>query len=390
MTIAPEYTGFFPGARLKGLFYFAFWTVLGLLLTGRSYFAYYYYDAPVRLGEAAFWEMTSCYIYALLTPAVFAGLRRYRFDRPDWQLILGIHIALALGFALAHALLLNLCAWLFWPASTAAAGLRESEFLPLLLRNVHFDFLIYWLIAGGGYALELYQRYRERELRAAQLENQLFAAQLQVLKSQIHPHFLFNTLHTVSALMYQDVQLADKMIARLSELLRLTLDNASLQFVNLGRELDFLKLYLEIMKTRYPDRLEISMDISPDTLDAEVPYLILQPLVENAIQHGRTREQKVHEVRISARRERNCLRLEVSDNGPGFPEAARGVFEKGIGLSNTSRRLLQIYGSAQRFILHHKQGGGVMVTLILPYRCKSNQSLKHQGSEDVKDKNPDR
>ncbi|MCB0297761.1 MAG: histidine kinase, partial [Calditrichaeota bacterium] len=308
----------------------------------------------------------------------------------DWQLILGIHIALALGFALAHALLLNLSAWLFWPASTAAAGLRESEFLPLLLRNVHFDFLIYWLIAGGGYALEFYQRYRERELRAAQLENQLFAAQLQVLKSQIHPHFLFNTLHTVSALMYQDVQLADKVITRLSELLRLTLDNASLQFVNLGRELDFLKLYLEIMKTRYPDRLEIHLDIAPETLDAEVPYLILQPLVENAIQHGRTRERKVHEVRISARRERNCLKLDVSDNGPGFPEAAQGVFEKGIGLSNTSRRLLQIYGSAQRFILHHKKGGGVVVTLILPYRRKSNQSPQSQGSENVKDKNPDR
>ncbi len=380
-TYALEKPGIQTNPWLNRGVYIAFWTLLGILLTGRTYYSYIFYGVHIPLSEAAFWEMTSCYIYAILTPFVISLTRRHRFEREKLIYSLGIHFPAAFVFALIHSFLVRTCAWLIWSDQTLAlSALFNEEFVRLVLKNIHFDVLVYWLIVGTGYAFDYYKRYQERELRMAQLGNQLYAAQLQVLRSQIHPHFLFNTLHTVSSLIYQDVNLADKVITRLSELLRMTLENASLQFVQLSQEIDFLKMYLDIMKTRFQNKLEITMNIDADTTDAIVPYLILQPLVENAIKYGKSQDTPITRITISSSREKNMLRLDVADNGPGLKNKDGSVFDKGIGLSNTSKRLIQLYGSEHRFILQHKKEGGLVVTLMFPAEHEGRMHQHQQGS----------
>jgi LytS/YehU family sensor histidine kinase len=181
---------------------------------------------------------------------------------------------------------------------------------------------------------------------------------------QLQPHFLFNTLHSISALMHRDVEAADRMLTRLSDLLRLTLESASTPEVPLSRELDFLDAYLEIQQTRFEERLEVVRDIDPLALDALVPNLLLQPLVENAIRHGVANRTTGGRVEISARRENGRLTLSVRDDGPGLsPNAGQGV-----GLSNTRARLEHLYGEAQSLALANDPAGGVRVTVVAPYR----------------------
>jgi len=211
--------------------------------------------------------------------------------------------------------------------------------------------------------------YREQELAAAQLETQLVQAQLQALQMQLQPHFLFNTLHAISTLMHRDVDAAEKMLARLSDLLRLTLENGSTQTVMLKDELEFLKKYLEIEEIRFADRLTIRTAIAPDALDALVPNLILQPIVENAIRHGIAPRAQPGRVEITARRVDGKLRLEVQDDGPGLRP---GNGREGLGLKNTRERLARLYQGAHRLELESPPEGGVRVTLEIPFRSAEN------------------
>src|SRR5207248_259251 len=206
-----------------------------------------------------------------------------------------------------------------------------------LARNVFVmldkELLVYCIIVLISHAAVYYQRYREGELRASQ-------AQLQALKMQLHPHFLFNTLHSISALVHRDPEAADKMIARLGDFLRLTLDASATQEVPLRRELEFLNCYLDIERVRFSDRLTTSIEVDPRVLDCRVPNLILQPLVENAIRHGVSQRTAPGHVRVSAERLGDALRLEVSDNGSGLSQQppARPAGSGGVGLSNTRAR----------------------------------------------------
>ncbi len=185
---------------------------------------------------------------------------------------------------------------------------------------------------------------------------------------QLHPHFLFNTLHAIWTLMHKDVETADRMLARLSDLLRITLENSGMQEVPLKQELAFLEPYLEIEQTRFGDRLSVQLDVEPDTLDALVPNLLLQPLVENAIRHGIAPRAAGGRIRISAKRENAKLRVQVRDNGAGIPESEREVLKEGVGLTNTRARLQQLYGAGHRLELHNAVDGGLEVTLELPFR----------------------
>ena len=215
--------------------------------------------------------------------------------------------------------------------------------------------------------MDYYERYQAGEFRASQLEAQLAQAQLQALKMQLQPHFLFNTLNSISALQLTDVEAANRMTARLGDFLRLTLDNAGQQEVPLRQEMEFLRGYLEIESIRFQDRLQVTLDLDPETLDTHVPNLILQPIVENAIKYAVVKRAAAGHIQIRAHRYNGALRLQVQDDGPGLQLPALGnIATRGVGLDNTRRRLQQLYGNAQKFELANVPEGGLLVTLEIP------------------------
>jgi sensor histidine kinase YesM len=236
----------------------------------------------------------------------------------------------------------------------------------LLLKNALLNLLIYWIIVCVSLAFDYYRKFRDRELRAADLERRLAEARLMALQMQLNPHFLFNTLHTISALMHKDVEAADSMVARLSDLLRLALENTDANEVPLEQELDFLRRYLEIEQTRFGDRLAVNLDIAPETLTVPVPNLLLQPLVENAIRHGIEPHRRPGTITLRATRDGDWLRLQVSDNGGGVPAGL--AIQEGVGLANTRSRLQHLYGAAHRFDCARSAEGGFEVRVAVPFR----------------------
>jgi two-component system, LytTR family, sensor kinase len=288
-----------------------------------------------------------------------------------------IHLGSGILFSAAH---LTLFVLAFSYFSSAAPSPRGKMFRDLFFGNFHMDFLTYWVIVGTTYAFVYYKKYRQHELVASQLEARLAQARLQVLKMQLHPHFLFNTLHTISALMHEDVEAADRMMARLSDLLRLTLETATSQEVALRQELDFLRLYIEIEQIRFGERLTVRREIEPSALDARVPNLILQPLVENAIRHGIAPRAEGGSIQIRAFRDNGSLRLEIQDDGKGLPGDWIEKNGRGLGLTNTRERLRYLYGNKQQFELCNGDAGGLMVRLTIPFRP---QGFAAKGSEDA-------
>jgi signal transduction histidine kinase len=223
-------------------------------------------------------------------------------------------------------------------------------------------FLYYWLILGIQAAFVYQWMYQQQRVTSAELEGLLTEARLEALRLQVHPHFLFNTLNAISAFVEADPERARRMISRLGELLRRTLDGGSAAELPLARELDLLGPYLEIQRIRFGERLSIEVDVSDGTADALIPTLMLQPLVENAVEHGVSRTSNGARVRLSAERSGGRLRLEIADNGPGPTKSGDG-----IGLANTRARLAGLYGSAGRLELAAASGGTV-VTIELPFR----------------------
>jgi LytS/YehU family sensor histidine kinase len=240
-------------------------------------------------------------------------------------------------------------------------------FQELFFLNFDWEMMTYWAVVFLSHALDYHRESQERELTAAQLRTRLAEAQLQALQRQLHPHFLFNTLNTISALMHRDTEAADAMLERLSDLLRLTLDRVGTQQVSLKDELDFLRKYLEIERTRFGDRLQVHIDVEPETLDAAVPNLLLQPLVENALRHGIGPKIGGGRVDVSARREGGQLWLEVRDNGVGLPDDQMNAFHSGVGLTNTRSRLEHLYGDRHRFECRTPDSGGLAITIVIPF-----------------------
>jgi LytS/YehU family sensor histidine kinase len=235
------------------------------------------------------------------------------------------------------------------------------------LRNLDWTLMTYAAIVGLSYALSYYHESQARALKAAHLETSLVEARLKTLEAELHPHFLFNTLHAISTLLHTDPEAADRMISRLSDLLRLTFDRSGAAGVPLKEELEFLQKYLEIEQIRFQDRLSVRFEIDPEALDVEVPRLILQPLVENAIKHGIGPRSGQGLVQVSARRSEENIWIEVRDNGVGLSKNARARFSSGVGLSNTRARLECIYGDGHR--LEFAEGeSGLAVQMMLPMK----------------------
>jgi sensor histidine kinase YesM len=237
-----------------------------------------------------------------------------------------------------------------------------------LLVNLHFSVAIYWAVFSIYQAVKYYRKYRERELKTSQLEARLAQSRLQVLKMQLHPHFLFNTLNAVSELIYKDQESAERMIGDLSDLLRMSFENLEVQEIPLKQELEFLEKYLEIEQMRFHDRLRVEMQIAPETLDAKVPNMILQPLVENAIKHGLAPRSEGGKIEIGSQRSNGNLQLSVSDNGIGVPFGDFENLHEGVGLSNTRRRLRHLYGEHHKFDLAIADKSGLKVNLTIPFR----------------------
>jgi two-component system LytT family sensor kinase len=273
-----------------------------------------------------------------------------------------------------------LTAWLVAGEPSVSHPGRILTFSYLLetigIECVILNLIMYWMVVFAHLGWHYYQRFREREVQAAELRRELVEARLDALRMQLNPHFLFNTLHAISALIHEDPETADRMVARLSELLRLSLDASKAQEVPLTEELDFLDRYLEIEQTRFGDRLRIEKQIAPEVREALVPYLILQPLVENAIRHGIEPREETGHLLISARRDNGQLDLRIRDNGSGLPESASVPTRQGIGLANTRSRLGHLYGQDYGFDLAPAPGGGLEARLTIPFRT-ARQSLEH-------------
>jgi two-component sensor histidine kinase len=336
-----------------------------------SAFAAFYFVSTFTDKPASFWLLLALnlgywYSWAGLTPGILWLTGAMPFDRQTWKRAIPVHIVGVVVFTMLHVVLAVASRMAtYWVIGESLDSWR-IEAQRMFFLNFDWEMMTYWTIVGLGHALRYHYEVRSRELSSAQLETRLIEAQLQALQRQLQPHFLFNTLNTISALMHRDVDAADAMIARLSDLLRMSLQQVGVQQVALKDELDFLSKYLEIEQTRFRDRLTVVYDIQPDTLDALVPNLFLQPLVENAIKHGIGPRPTPGQIAVRARRVGAMLELAVQDNGVGLSAARLTDFNRGVGLSNTRSRLDRLYGSLHRFEFRQPAEGGLLVLIAIP------------------------
>jgi hypothetical protein len=371
---------------------FAFWVLVTLAFSAQLVFA-----ASFPWREAVSISARDWIPWAVASPAVVWLAWRFPIERGTWPVSVPVHLA-------ACVLVLALCGWLGDVVSGAISlqprqgelpfpprpeeggpsrmrppfgpGIGQPTFggrgrgrpgAPLWMRP-KLNFPVYWVVVSVAHAMMFYRRAQERERSTLELSSRLAESKLEALRLQLHPHFLFNTLNAISALIHKDPRAADDMIGNLSELLRLSLDVTE-QEVPLRREIEFLDRYLEIERTRLGDRLETVKEIGDGALDALVPALVLQPLVENAIRHGIEPRREPGRVIIRVVREDGRLRLNVSDNGVGWSGGKTLRSGHGIGLANTTARLRELYGGTARMELRESPAGGLDVLVEIPFRA---------------------
>lgn len=303
------------------------------------------------------------YSCALFVPALFWLVHRFPIDRRHWLTHGGILLVSSVVFVIAKYTIMQPVSALVVHGPTDSVGTA-------ILSNIVAVLFDFWGVIGVAHAIEFYQRSRERERTALQLRAQLSRAQLDALQSQLHPHFLFNTLHAASTLMHRDVEGADAMLTQLADLLRATLRRPGTHEIRLHEEMALLDRYLAIMRARFRDRLTVECDVAADVGDALVPLFLLQPLVENALEHGIARRPGAGRLELCAERVGTWLRISVSDDGPGFSGETPGG--DGVGLANTRARLEELYGGAQCLTIDAPSpAGGTRVIIELPFRPAS-------------------
>ena len=342
---------------------FIAWGTVQAFLYSRSYL-----NLATQLNPQVTWDRiwlralvedaATVVMWTLLTPVIMALARRFPVRRGVRACHLALHAVAALLLVSAE------IALDFWVSTYTYL---YGPFWPRhYWISLHYELLSYAGVAAVAHWFEIYHRYRERELQAAQLETQLARAHLQALEMQLQPHFLFNTLNSISELVHDDPVAAELMVAQLGDLLRMTMAGDGRQEVPLSRELELVGAYLEIERTRFQDRLSVKKQVEPDVTDALVPTLLLQPLVENAVRHGLSPRVAPGTVTLTARRVGDRLRLTVRDDGRGLPP--EGERRERVGVGNTRSRLRQAYGGAHRFELAEAPGGGTLVLIEIPYR----------------------
>ena len=329
------------------------YTALALFLAVANYLTY------LSTSGTAYWAPTlkrslgEWYAWAALTPAILYLARRWPIERGFFIRSTVVH-AVAMGVIGILKLVLDqrIRMLLFGNAGY------------LLFTNLAFNFLIYWAIVAAAHGVRYYRTGRERELQSSRLEARLAETRLQLLNMQLQPHFLFNTLNAISELVHEDPDTADRMIAGLSVLLRETLAAGNAPAVSVKRELDLLGCYVDIQRARFGSRLDATTDVDPRALDAAIPVLLLQTVVENGIRHGLAKRTNAGRIDVAIRRDNDSVTITVRDDGDGID----GQRPEGLGISNTRARLQGLFGAKHALDVANADGGGVRVTITFPYR----------------------
>lgn len=355
----------------KWLAIVAVWALLGVIYAGPVYFEVRAEGMNHAAWRVFSWGILTWLAWAPLTPAMIWLARKYSLVDETWKRNLAIHLPAFLLISALHSAAATVITLTIQPFDNM--GSSSVAFWPRFFSRAKgsfgSDLLVYGVVIGACYALDYYRKYREREFIASRLETQLAQAQLDSLRMQLHPHFLFNTLNSIVGLVRDNKNAAAvTMLVGLSDLLRHALDHSARHEVELRDELNFIKLYLKIQEMRFSDRLQIEFDIDPATTKALVPNLILQPLTENALRHGIARSADSGLVGISSAITDGHLRLSVYDNGAGLPDDWQVKGSAGIGLANTVARLHQLYDDDHQFDIRNRDGGGVEVVILIPLR----------------------
>lgn len=346
------------------LLYGLSWTLVGLAFAGQHYLKAATFGEGISWTVALQGALADWYVFGILAIPAFRLARRFNLGGDQWRLRLALHGVGGAVFSLVWILVrAGVGEWLF-------PGHRSEKPLHDLIRYVlvatfFFNMLVYWVVVTVAHVVAYSESLRERERRLVELEGRLSSARLMALQMQLNPHFLFNALNGIGTLMFRDVDAADAMLVRLAELLRHALDRSGRQWVSLREEMSFLDRYLTLEQMRFGDRLTVAREIAPEMLEAQVPNLILQPLVENAIKHGVEPLLDSGKIVIRAAEPTpGRLRLEVEDNGRGLhPDRGLG---SGVGTSNTVARLNQLHGDRAWFRLDPAPGGGVLAVVEMP------------------------
>lgn len=354
---------------------FGLWTLTGLTYTGAQYIAYVennrqwptVYMFPV-LTPMVLWNLSAFYLWAVLSPLIILFARRFPIEGARrWRNLL-FHIPAAAFFILLHTSLWSTLRWNFFLPPIEYIESYSELLRQQLSSGLFTKIMVYGMILVVIHALKYQREFAAEQLKASELRAHLAGAELQALKAQLHPHFLFNTMNAVSELVYESPEIADRILTQLSALLRLSLKSGKENEVPLREELDFLRKYVEIQQTLLQERLVVNFRIDSGALDARVPNMILQPLVENAIRHGIAPREEGGRVEIEVQRSNGALHVRVRDDGPGLTAGRNGKEAKGIGLSNTLARLKHLYGDEHRFELTETPGGGLTVGMAIPFR----------------------
>jgi signal transduction histidine kinase len=360
--------------------YFLLWTVLGLFYFSQGVTQRLLGHDPTPWWHYLVGWLLGVYIWAFLTPVILLLGRHFPFERRRSVRRTALHLLLSAVFSVVELALettLYTRLHLFPTLTNDFRGALEQ----LLIRGFHGGIVDYWIVLGVQWGVLYYRGYQERsqellkiELRASELQSQLMSAQLDALKMQLQPHFLFNTLNAITVLVRQQKgKDAEQMLGHLSDLLRGVLQDMDAQEVSLGRELEYLQLYLAIEQVRFADRLRVEISADPAAKEAFVPQLILQPIVENAIRHGIGRSSSAGRILITASKVNGTVELRVEDDGPGLSSQSASP-DQGIGLANTRARLRQLYGQAAHLEINNCDRGGAVVTMRMPF---------HQSHDDI-------
>lgn len=350
-----------PRPRLFWLTYFGIWILVSLGM-GFSFSLY----PTWTLLHAMITGFAEQFVWALMGVAAFLVAWNQPLDSsPRVRSVLLLLISVALILLVKQVvdyLSISAMPWLDPPSFSRLA------------RRIPYQFALLLFFFGTGYGIDYFLRYREREIAATRLHSQLADARLRALKSQLQPHFLFNTLNAISTLMHRDMEAADRMLIRLSDMLRTSLLHAGTQEMTLEKEIDSLRPYLEIQEIRFGEMLSIHVEVPSDLETVLVPHLVLQPLVENAVQHGTSARRGPGEIWIRAAADGRKLRIEVQDTGHGTPEGWDSASTEGVGLENTRARLRQLYGNDSSLRAVNAPAGGFLVTVLLPLRFANGQT----------------
>ena len=337
---------------------------LALLFTLQTYAA-----PSIARGGASFQRLLFLQViiwstWLALSPWIFAIARRWRQSRRFTAGAFAKQTVLAFVVAIAHAAISGALRWI--------AGISVYTDLPTvvvasIVTSGGANVVRYAMIAAAYHAVAYHREVRERDSRAARLESALLKAKLDGIQGRLHPHFLFNTLNSIGALIHDQPAAAERMLGSLADLLRASLHADPSAEVPLEQELDLVRQYVSIQQMRFTDRLQVSFDVAPDARYALVPHLVLQPLVENAIRHGIAPRETPGHVRIAAGRDADRLRLVVEDDGVGMREEPAGTAGSGLGLTGTRARLEHLYGSAAHVDVQPRMPSGVTATVDLPF-----------------------